>query len=70
MLRVLLIRFKDRRMSVDDGSRRGRSSTSIDDAHVTKVNDVVRIDVSTVREIEEDFNISVGSYHEILIEKI
>ncbi|KAL4149442.1 hypothetical protein QTP88_003392 [Uroleucon formosanum] len=35
-------RFKDGRESVDDDPRSGRPSTSTDDAHVTKVNEIVR----------------------------
>jgi len=60
--------FQNDRMSVDHCS--GRLSTSTDDAHVTKVNAIVRSNRHfTVREIMEDFNISVGSCHEILTEK-
>ena len=35
-------RLKDGRESVDDNPRSGRPSTSTDDAHVTKVNEIVR----------------------------
>lgn len=35
-------RFKRCRMSVDDGPRSGRPSTTIGDVHVPKVNEIVR----------------------------
>lgn len=35
--------FKDGRMSFDDDQHLGRPSTSTDDAHVTKVNEIIRI---------------------------
>ena len=61
--------FKDGRESVENDLRSGRPLTSSDDAHVTK--EIVRSNRRlTVREIAEDCNISVGSCHEILVEKL
>jgi len=65
-------RFKDGRKSVDDDDPRlERPSTSTDGAHVTKVSATVRSNRRlTVREIAEDRNISIGSRHEIQVEKL
>ena len=40
-------RFKDGRESVDDDPSSGRPLTSTDDAHVTKVNEIVRFFMTT-----------------------
>jgi len=48
-----------------------RLSTTTNDARGRKVNETVRSDRRlTAREIAEEFKISVGSYYEILIEKL
>jgi len=64
-------RYKHGRQSVDDDSRSGRPSTLTDGARVIKVNEIVRSNRRlTARDIAEDRNISVGSCHEILVEKL
>ena len=64
-------RFKDGRQSNDNDPRPGRPSTSTDAVHVAQVRAVVRSNRRlTVREIAEECNISVGSCHAILTEKL
>lgn len=66
-----LKRFKDGLISVDDDTHSGRPSTLTDDAHVTKVNEIVRSKRRlTVRKITEDCKISDGLCHEMLVEKL
>jgi len=66
--------FQNDWMSTDDDPRSGRLSTSTDNAHVTKVNKILRsnrrIVRKIVRKIAEDCNISVCSCHWIVIEKL
>lgn len=64
-------RFKDGRQSTHDEPRLGRPSTSCDDAHVAQVRKVVRYNRRlAVREMAEEFNISLGSCHDILMTKL
>jgi hypothetical protein len=63
--------FKDGRQSTDSDPRPGRPSTSTDAVHVAQVRAVVRSNSRlTVREIAEECNISAGSCHAILTEKL
>lgn len=65
------LRFKSGRQSIEDDPRPGRPSTSTDEFHVRKINDLVCANSRlTVREIAEDVGISVGSCQEILTEKL
>jgi hypothetical protein len=64
-------RFKDDRQPTDNDPRPGRPSTSTDAVHIAQVRAVVRSNRRlTVREIAEECNISVGSCHAILTEKL
>jgi transposase len=64
-------RYKDGRKSTYDEPRLGRPSTSCNDAHVMQVREIMRSNRRlTVREIAEDCNISIGSYHHILMTKL
>jgi hypothetical protein len=49
----------------------GRTSTSCDNAHMAQVREIVRSNCHlTVREIVEEYKISIGSSHEILTTKL
>ena len=64
-------RFQEGRASVDEDPRPGRHSTSTDDGHVQMVRHVIRANrLLTVREVAEEVDISVGSCHQILTEKL
>jgi hypothetical protein len=64
-------RFKDDRISIEDDPRSGRPSTSTDDQHVAQVRSVIRSNRRlTVREVAEECDISLGSCHNILTEKL
>jgi len=64
-------RFEKGRMSVGDDPRLGRLSTSTDDVHVERVRAVIRGNSRlTVREVPNEVGISIGSYHQILSEKL
>ena len=64
-------RFQEGRASVDEVPRPGRHSTSTDDGHVQMVRHVIRANRRlTVREVAEEVDISVGSCHQILTEKL
>ena len=64
-------RFKNGRLSVEDDERSGRPSTSTDDLHIDEINTLVRANRSlTVRELAEEYGISVGSCHHILAEEL
>jgi transposase len=64
-------RFKDGQISIEDDPRSGRPSTSTDDQHVTQVHSVIRSNRRlTVRELAEVCDISLGSCHNILTEKL
>jgi hypothetical protein len=64
-------RFKDSRQSTDNDPRPGRPETSTDAFHVAQVRAVVCSNRRLrVREIAEECNISVGSCHAILTEKL
>lgn len=64
-------RFKCGRQSIEDNERPGRPSTSTDDPHVDRINSLVRANRRlTIRELAEECEISVGSCHEILTEKL
>ncbi|GFU34574.1 protein GVQW3 [Trichonephila clavipes] len=58
--------FKGGRQSVNSGPRSGRPSTSRNEDKIAQVENVVRSDRLTVREIAQDCHISVGSCDEIL----
>ena len=58
-------------MSVGEDPRPGRPSTSTDDDHVDRVRSVIRGNRRlTVREVANEVGISIGSRHQILIEKL
>jgi hypothetical protein len=64
-------RFKDSRQSTDNEPCPGRPSTSTDAVHVAQVRAIVRSNRRLmVWEIAEECNISVGSCHAILTEKL
>ena len=63
-------RFKNGRLSVEDDERSGCPSTSTDDPHIDEINTLVRANRRlTVRELAEEYGISVGSCHHILTEE-
>ena len=63
--------FKNGRLSVEDNERSGRPSTSTDDPHIDEITTLVRANQRlTVRELAEECGISVGSCHDILMEKL
>jgi len=64
-------RFEKGRMSVGEDPRPGRPSTSTDDDHVDRVRAVIRGNRRlTVREFADEMGISIGSWHQILTEKL
>ena len=64
-------RFKNGRLTVEDDERSGRPSTSTDDPHINEINTLVRANRRlTVRELAEEYGISVGSSHHILTEEL
>ena len=64
-------RFKEGRISVDEGPRPGRPSTSTNGDHVERVRVVIRENRRlTVREVADEVHISIGSCHQIFSEKI
>ena len=59
-------RFQDGREDVEDDERSGRPSTSTTDENVEKVKEMVMNDRRiTIREVDDDVGISIGSCHEI-----
>jgi hypothetical protein len=63
--------FETGRMSIDEDSRSGRPSTSIDDVHIDAVRHLILQNrCLTIREIAEDVGISFGSCQAILTEKL
>jgi len=63
--------FKEGRVSVGEDRRPGRPSTSINDDHVERVRAVIRGNRRlTVREVADEMGISIGSCHQIFIEKL
>ena len=59
-------RFQDGREDVEDDERPGRHSTSTTDENVKKVKEMVMNDRRIrIREVADDFGISIGSCHEI-----
>ena len=63
-------RFKEGRMSDREDPRPGRPSTSTDDDHVERVRAVIRGNRLIVREVADEVDISIGSCHQILTEKL
>ena len=64
-------RFKGGRQLNDDDECPGRSSTSTDDPHADKINTLVRANGRlTIRELAEEYGISVGFCYEILTAKL
>jgi histone-lysine N-methyltransferase SETMAR len=64
-------RFKDSRISIEDDPCSGLPSTLTDDQHVAQVRSVIRSNQRlTVRELAEECDISLGSCHSILTEKL
>jgi len=64
-------RFKSGRTSVEDDTKSGRSSTSMDDDHVEKVVAVIRQNRRlSVREVVEEVDICKSSCHLILTDKL
>jgi hypothetical protein len=64
-------RFKDGQQSTHHKPRLGRPLTSSDDAHIAQVHEIMHSNCRlTVREIEEECNISIGSCHDILTTKL
>jgi len=58
-------------MSVDEGPRPGRPSTSTNGNHVERVRAVIRENRRlTVREVADEVHISIGSCHQTFSEKI
>jgi hypothetical protein len=65
------MRFTDGQQSTHDEPRLGRPSTSCDGAHVVQVREIMCSNRRlTVREIEEECNMSIGSCHDILRTKL
>ena len=63
--------FKEGRISVGEDPRPGRRSTSTDDDHVERFRAVINGNRRlTVREVADEVGISVGSFHQILTEKL
>ena len=59
-------RFQDDREDVADDERPGRPSTSTTDKNLEKVKEMVMNDRRiTIREVDDDVGISIGSCHEI-----
>ena len=59
-------RFQNGREDVEDDERPGRPSTSTTDENVEKVKEMVMNDRQiTIREVVDDFDISIGACHEI-----
>jgi len=57
-------RFKEGRMSVSEGPRPGRPSTSTNDNHFERVRAVIRGNRRlTVREVADEVGISIGPCH-------
>jgi hypothetical protein len=64
-------RFKHGRISIEDDPRSGRPSTSTDDQHVAQVRSVIHSNQRlAVREVAKECDISLGSCHNILTEKV
>ena len=58
--------FSEGREDVNDEERAGRPSTSTTDENIDEVQKIVLVNRrSTVREVAEDLNISIGSCHSI-----
>ena len=59
--------FAEGREDVNDEEPAGRSSSSTTDENIDEVKKIVLVNRRiTVREVPEDLNISIGSYHSIL----
>jgi len=64
-------RFKESRMSVGEDPKPGRPSTSTNDDHVERDRVVIsRNRHLTVREVADEVDISIGSYHQIFNETL
>ena len=64
-------RIKNGWLSVEDDERSGCPSTSTDDPHIDEINNLVRANRRlTVRELAEEYGISVGSCHHILMQNL
>jgi len=64
-------RFKSGRTSIEDDTKSGRLSTSMDNDHVEKVLALIRQNRHlTVREVAEEVGICKSSCHLILIDKL
>jgi transposase len=64
-------RFKDGRISIEDVPRSGRPSASTDDQHVARVRSVIRSSrCLTLCEVAEECDISLGSCHNNVTEKL
>ena len=64
-------RFKNGRWSVEDDERSGRPSSSTDDPHIDEINTLARANRRlTVKKLAEEYEISVGSCHHILMEEL
>ena len=58
--------FSERRENVNDEERAGRPCTSTTDENIDEVKKIVLVNRRiTVREVAEDLNISIGSFHSI-----
>jgi len=63
--------FKEGRISVGEGPRPGRPSTSTNDDHVERFRAAIRRNRRlTLREVSYEVDISIGSYHQIFTEKL
>jgi hypothetical protein len=64
-------RFNGEWISIEDDPRSGRPSTSTDDQYVAQARSVIHSSRRlTVREVAEECDISLGSCHIILTEKL
>ena len=60
--------FSEGREDVNDEERAGRPNTSTTDENIVEVKKIVLVNRRiTVREVAEDLNISIGSWHSIFI---